>query len=333
MKIAIIKPTESPEPTGGVKVQGLMWKEGLESLGHQVDLIDFWKNYDWSGYDWIIILQFGGMFRTMVPIMRGLCKNLAIAPIIDPKWGYKKYKFFAKYWGFQKHFGLTSRFHDLYDRRSLFDIWLVRSEYEASYVEKCFDIDRNKICIVPLQVRVPFADTVPPKENFCFHASRLKSANKNVSRQIQAAIKYEYNLVLAGYLNGPEEYKWLESLIKGHDNIKYVGTLSEEELLNYYRRCKVFALPSTIEGVGMVALEAAANGAEIVLTNLGAPKDYFQGRAELVNPYSIDEIGQAVMKLLNEGKSQPELLSFMKTNYTSEACSKMLEDALVAHKI
>ena len=40
----------------------------------------------------------------------------------------------------------------------------------------------------------------------------------------------------------------------------------------------------------MVALEAAAQGAEIVLTNDGAPKDYYKGRAYLVNPKSVDEI-------------------------------------------
>ncbi len=328
MKIGIIKPTESVEPTGGVKVQGLMWRNGLQLLGHEVELIDFWKNYDWEQFDWIIILQFGGQFRTLAKLMRKVSKRLAIAPIIDPDWGYNKFKFFSKYWGFQKHLGLTSRFHDLYLNRELFDLWLVRSEFEASYVERCLDIDRSMIKIVPLQVRVPFAECFPEKEPFCFHASRLSSENKNVKRQIEAAVKYGYPLVLAGFLNGEEERRWLDSLIKDHDNIQYVGTLSEEELLTYYRRCKVFALPSITEGVGMVALEAAANGAEIVLTNDGAPKEYFDGRAELVNPFSVDEIGKAVVKLLQQGKSQPELLHFVKSKYSPEVCSKLLEKAL-----
>lgn len=328
MKIGLIKSTESVEPTGGVKVQGLMWKEGLENLGHEVVLVDFWQNYDWDSFDWIIIFEFGGQFRTMTNLMRKVSKKLACAPIIDPRWNHCKYKFFTKYWGFQKHFGLSSRFHDLFLNRNLFDLWLVRSEFEASYVEKCLDIDRSKIRIVPLQVRVPFVDEVGPKEGFCFHVSRLAAANKNVSRQIQAAIKYGYKLVLAGVLNGEDEYKWLHDMIDGHDNITYLGKLSEQELLSYYRKCKVFSLPSITEGVGMVALEAAANGAEIILTNDGAPKDYFKGRAELVTPTSVDEIGQAVQRLLKDGKSQPELLDFMKKNYSDLTCSKLLEKAL-----
>ena len=312
MKIGIIKPTESVEPTGGVKIQGLMWKDGLESLGHIVELIDFWRNYDWDSFDWIIILQFGGQFRTMTQLMRKVSHKLAIAPIIDPDWGYLKYKFFSKYWGFQKYLGLSSRFHDLYLNKELFDLWLVRSEFEASYVEKCLEIKREKIRIVPLQVRLPFSETVPQKENFCFHASRLAAENKNVERQIKAAIKYGYQLILAGFLNGEKEKEWIDKLIDGHDNIHYVGTLSEEMLIQYYRRCKVFSLPSLTEGVGMVALEAAANGAEIVLTNNGAPKDYFQGRAELVNPYSIDEIFCDVTKYLSLYKmTAKELVTMM----------------------
>lgn len=70
--------------------------------------------------------------------------------------------------------------------------------------------------------------------------------------------------------------------------------ISDEELISYYKRFKVLGLPRLLEGAGMVALEAAAFGAEIVLTKLGVPKKYWQGHAELVDPYNTDEIGLAV---------------------------------------
>jgi glycosyltransferase involved in cell wall biosynthesis len=186
----------------------------------------------------------------------------------------------------------------------------------------------KKIKIVPLSVRTPFAKQMLQKEDFVLHMSRLYSPNKNVRRLIEAAaIKYNFQLRLGGILNGEEEKRWLHSLIDGHDNIKYIGLLSEEDLVKWYSRCKVFALPSLVEGVGMVALEAAAQSAEIVLTNDGAPKDYYQGRAYLVNPRSVDEIGQACLQALKGGK-QPELLDFMHKHYTLEACTKQLIEAL-----
>ncbi len=328
MKIAIYKPTVSVSQVCGVKVQGKMWHDGLVALGHQVDLVNIWDDYDWDSYDWLIMMGYGGNFRDSSRAFSKLVKRLAIAPIIDPDCGYTKYKFYTKYWGNQKHLGLSSRFHDLYLNKDFYKLWLVRSDFEKSYVTKCLDIDESLIDLVPLQYRVPSCDTMPLKENFCFHASRLAASNKNVPRLVEAAKKYGFNLVLAGLLASEEEKQWLHNMIDGHDNIKYVGQLTDEELVSYYRKCKVFALPSITEGVGMVALEAAANGAEIVLTNDGGPKYYLKDHAEIINPYSVDDIGRAVMKLMERNVYQPALLDYMKNNFSAEACSKQLEKAL-----
>lgn len=328
MKIAIYKPTVSVSQVCGVKVQGKMWHDGLVALGHQVDLVNIWDDYDWDSYDWLIMMGYGGNFRDSSRAFSKLVKRLAIAPIIDPDCGYTKYKFYTKYWGNQKHLGLSSRFHDLYLNKDFYKLWLVRSDFEKSYVTKCLDIDESLIDLVPLQYRVPSCDTMPLKENFCFHASRLAASNKNVPRLVEAAKKYGFNLVLAGLLASEEEKQWLHNMIDGHDNIKYVGQLTDEELVSYYRKCKVFALPSITEGVGMVALEAAANGAEIVLTNDGGPKYYLKDHAEIINPYSVDDIGRAVMKLMERNVYQPALLDYMKNNFSAEACFKQLEKAL-----
>lgn len=328
MKIAIYKPTVSVSPVCGVKVQGKMWRDGLVALGHQVDLVNIWDDYDWDSYDWLIMMGYGGNFRDSSRAFSKLVKRLAIAPIVDPDCGYIKYKFYTKYWGNQKHLGLSSRFHDLYLNKDVYKLWLVRSDFEKSYVTKCLEIDESLIDLVPLQYRVPSCDTMPLKENFCFHASRLAASNKNVPRLVEAAKKYGFNLVLAGMLASAEEKQWLHNMIDGNANIKYVGQLTDEELLSYYRRCKVFALPSITEGVGMVALEAAANGAEIVLTNDGGPKYYLKDHAEIINPYSVDDIGRAVMKLMERNVYQPTLLDYMKNNFSAEACSKQLEKAL-----
>lgn len=328
MKIAIYKPTVSVSQVCGVKVQGKMWHVGLVALGHQVDLVNIWDDYDWDSYDWLIMMGYGGNFRDSSRAFSKLVKRLAIAPIIDPDCGYTKYKFYTKYWGNQKHLGLSSRFHDLYLNKDFYKLWLVRSDFEKSYVTKCLEIDESLIDLVPLQYRVPSCDTMPLKENFCFHASRLAASNKNVPRLVEAAKKYGFNLVLAGLLASEEEKQWLHNMIDGHDNIKYVGQLTDEELVSYYRKCKVFALPSITEGVGMVALEAAANGAEIVLTNDGGPKYYLKDHAEIINPYSVDDIGRAVMKLMERNVYQPALLDYMKNNFSAEACSKQLEKAL-----
>ena len=131
-------------------------------------------------------------------------------------------------------------------------------------------------------------------------------------------------------MNG-ESLTWLSSQISDAPNIEYVGRLSDEELFKYYQRAKVFALPSFVEGVGMVALESAVYGSEIVLTNIGAPKEYYDGRAVLVNPSDIDSIGKGVLEAMTSKNAQPELRDHILNNYSMQACSKQLENAFISH--
>lgn len=326
MKIGLIIPTASISPTGGVKIQGEMWKKGLEEQGHKCVMIDFWENNDWESFDAVIVISFGGFLRSFAKYFKRLCKKFVLAPIIDPRFSKPLYKLLVKHYGCQK-IGLSNQYHDLYLSAKYFDLFLARSQFEADYISYCLDVPKEKIKIVPLSVRTPFAEKMPQKEDFVLHMSRLYAANKNVKRLIESAIKYNFQLRLGGILNGENEKQWLHDLIDNHDNIKYIGLLSEEDLVKWYSRCKVFALPSLVEGVGMVALEAAGQGAEIVLTNNGAPKDYYQGRAYLVNPKSVDEIGQACLQALH-GDKQPELLEYVREHYSMEACTKQLIEAL-----
>lgn len=328
MNYIFVVPYQAISPTGGVKIQAEMWKNGLEKLGHNVTLADSWNIRPWSKFDAIVIFGFAPGLRTLINCLAKENPNIIIAPIIDPNMPDYIFKFFVKYWGSQKFLGLSSRFHDLWLAKHYPKLWLIRSDEERHYVNYCLEIPQEKIAKVPLHFRIPTIDYMPHKESFCFHASRLASKNKNVPRLITAAKKYGFNLKLAGYLIGESEHAWLESLIGDSTNIEYVGTLSEEKLLEFYKCAKVFALPSLQEGVGMVALEAAAYGCEIVLTKRGAPKEYYDGQALLVDPLSIDDIGKSIVKALNNGFSQPELQKYVQEKYSENSCMILLNKVI-----
>lgn len=337
MKIAIIMCGQAIEPGGGVRMQGLMWRDGLVALGHEVDLVNFWEAYDWKVYDAIIVLQMVGQFGPALKVLSMNNPNVYFAPILDPgpSATIKRYHFLAKTMNSLRNsrigriLHLSSPFMDFYQYKNYAKGILVRSKQETEYVSKCFDVSLDKISIVPLSLRFTPLDKMPKeKENFCLHVSRLASPNKNVERLVLAAKKYSFNLKLIGYLHGDAEKQWMKSLIGDANNIEYVGSLNDDELKEYYSRAKVFALPSYVEGVGMVAMEAASYGCEIVLTNMGAPKDYYDGMAELVDPFSVDEIGIAVLKCLKDGKSQPRLMEYIKKEYSLESCSRKLQAAI-----
>ena len=337
MKIAIILCGQAVEPGGGVRMQGLMWRDGLVALGHKVDLVNFWETYDWKAYNAIIVLQMVGQFGPILKLISQNNPNVFFAPILDPgpDATIKRYRFLSKTMNSVRKsrigriLHISSDFMDFYENKKYAKGFLTRSKQETEYVSKCFDIPMDKISIVPLSLRFSPLEKMPEgKENFCLHVSRLASPNKNVERLVQAAKKYSFNLKLVGYLHGDGEKQWMKSLIGGANNIEYVGALDDKELKDYYRRAKVFALPSYVEGVGMVAMEAASYGCEVVLTNMGAPKDYYNGLAELVNPFSVDEIGMAILKCLKGGKSQPRLMEYIKEEYSLESCSRKLQAAI-----
>ena len=327
MNIAIIQSTEAVAKNGGVRVQGVMWGAGLKGLGHHVDLINFWENHEWNDYDAIIVLAVGQMFPAIVNHLNKCHVNIVIAPILDPTVSIKRFKFMYKYWNF-RFLRLYTQEYFRHRGMNLGNWYLARSVFEKTYISEVFNIPKDRISVVPLSFRTEPINYFPDKMNFCFHASRLYDRGKNVERLILAAKKYNFRLVLAGFLHGDVEKKWLCNLIDGAPNIEYVGVLTDSELIEFYKKAKVFALPSFVEGVGMVALEAASYGCEIVLTKLGAPKEYYDGQAVLVDPKSIDEIGESIVKCLSDGYAQPKLQKFVLEKYSLRECSIQLEKAL-----
>lgn len=329
MNIGLILPHVAFTYYAGIPVQGRFWKEGLETLGHHVYLLNNWDKFDLESLDYLIILGQGIFITDIVNSYKRYPKiKIVSAPIIDWHKSLFEFKMRCKYFGWHKG-GFIKPLHELYEVRDKIDFFLARSEFERNVIVKGLDVNPSKVKVVPISLRFKDAPVVDysQKEDFCLHVSRLRDLGKNVPRLVEAAKKYGFNLKLAGTLHGKDK-KWLNDLIAGADNIEYLGRLSDEDLIEVYKRTKVFALPSIVEGVGMVALEAAIYGAEVVLTNIGGPKEYYNGRAVLVNPYDVDSIGKGIMEAFENKKAQPELREYVLENYTLQACSKKLEAAL-----
>ena len=184
IRIAIIVPFANVFYSGGVTVQGRMWKEGLEELGNIVDLVDNWGKFDWDTYDYIIILGNGKLLLDYMFLLRGFKHPQIIsAPIIDYHKSFFSFVLRSRYFG-SVRLKINKPFHDLYYCRNMFDFYLVRSEYESRFIEKGFHIDIKKIYKLPLNFRTPMRYLknidFEKKENFCFHSSRLGSPGKNV---------------------------------------------------------------------------------------------------------------------------------------------------------
>lgn len=314
-------------PTNGVVSQALTWKNGLEELGHKVVLINPWDKYDWRKIDAYIIYGFSVYSCEFISILSTVNTNIYVAPILDPDYPVSALKIYSR-WGSSK-LRLTNPFYSFRKIKDKVKGVLVRSEFEKKFLVKGFGFKEEQCAVIPLSCGVEKSKIdFSSKENFCLHISLLCDKRKNVKRLIDASKKYNFQLVLAGKLRNDKEKELLYSWIDGAENIKYLGYISEEEKINLYRKAKVFALPSTNEGVGIVALEAAAYGCDIVVTKLGGPHEYYNKMAKIIDPYNTDEIGRSVIELLSGETYQPELSDYIHRNYSIESISNKLISTL-----
>ncbi len=325
MKIAYLLPsfTIISGSAGGVKMQAMQWRDLMRGLGHEVVEISEWGNYDWKTFDIVHFFYFGFSYITIYQNLKQRFPHLKFvcSPIIDsylPTWVYKLLSFMKiprlKIW---------CELATLREYKNLFDVFLVRSEYEKKYLVKGLSICPEKIEKIPLSGRFASEENFDHKESFCLHVSRNDDSGKNVSRLVDAAIKYKFKLVLAGKCSESFRQKLLRKRgVAGL--IEILGRVSDDRLKDLYSRAKVFALPSIREGVGLVALEAASYGCDIVITNIGGPKEYFLPYAIAVNPRSVDEIGMAVKKFLDGETFQPELKKQISSRVSEERVKNML---------
>ena len=309
----------------GSKMQAEIWADELIRKGHQVDRISPWGHYDWKSYDVVHVFGFGLWNYDMIHWGSKMNPNFVFSPIIDtntPMWQYR----LVTHLGWDK-LRLFSQNYALRKLKSDIKLFLARSEYEADYLLRGYGIEREKISIVPLSYREIRYDATIPKEPFCLFVGTMTQPRKNVPRLIEAARKYGFNLKLVGNKGNAQSEAHLRQLAGGSPNIEIVGFVSDDELFSLYNRAKVFALPSLNEGVGLVALEAAMHGCNIVITQLGGPKEYYASdKVQLVDPKSVDSIGTAVMRAMTDNTSQPWLRNMLAEKNNVSACvDKLVE--------
>ncbi len=119
------------------------------------------------------------------------------------------------------------------------------------------------------------------------------------ARLLRANPQFPHSLVLAG------KETWFadrvhavarESGVAGR--IRFLGFVTDAELLQLYNACDVFVFPSFYEGFGLPALESMACGRAVVCSNAAALPEVVDGAALLFEPNAIDDMARAIADLL-----------------------------------
>jgi glycosyltransferase involved in cell wall biosynthesis len=91
------------------------------------------------------------------------------------------------------------------------------------------------------------------------------------------------------------------------DDIVFTGYVPDSVVAGLYARCSVFVYPSLYEGFGLPVLEAMACGAATVTSKVSSLPEVAGDAALLVDPYSIEELSNAIAQVLEDPTVRDDL--------------------------
>lgn len=132
-------------------------------------------------------------------------------------------------------------------------------------------------------------------KDFVFCVGRFET-RKNQLMLLKALEDSELTVVLAsGGFSYQPEYDAAVRSFKRKGRTIILDRVSAEMLSSAYAACRIHVLPSWYELPGLVSLEAAAHGKNIVVTRTGTSADYLGSKAFYCQPWDPDSIYAAIM--------------------------------------
>jgi len=140
---------------------------------------------------------------------------------------------------------------------------------------------------------VLFVSTIEPRKN----VPTLLMAYRQLLDNYHADV----NLVLAGEKGWlfDEVFALVEKLgLK--ERVRFLGSVSPEELLGLYNAAHLLVHPAFYEGFGLPPLEAMACGTPIVVSNTSSLPEVVGDAALLVEPTDVDGMAVAIWRLISD---------------------------------
>jgi glycosyltransferase involved in cell wall biosynthesis len=144
------------------------------------------------------------------------------------------------------------------------------------------------------------------KKRYLLSIGRLEEHQKHFSMLISAFKLllnkgYELELVIVG--NGPdkEAYRKYASRLNVENHIHFLTNASDSNLDILYSECELFVLPSRLEGLPLVLLEAMNRGKPIVATKVGGiPEVVEEGSNGILVRSNYNDLASGIEEILSE---------------------------------
>ncbi|PHM58615.1 glycosyltransferase [Xenorhabdus sp. KK7.4] len=150
---------------------------------------------------------------------------------------------------------------------------------------------------------------------------------------IKAIKGLPYKLVIVGKPS-PNSLSYYEKCKKeAGENVIFIEHVSQEELASLYKVCKSHALISWMETPGLSSLEAGVMKSNLLITDRGDTRFYFEDLATYCEPGDIKSIKEGIINVM-ESEINPELKKRIESNFTwQKTAIQTLEGYNMALKI
>ena len=135
---------------------------------------------------------------------------------------------------------------------------------------------------------------------------------KNIVRLIEAFAKLKnesLELVIVGKKGW--QYKEIFDAPKKFEvdgKVRFLDSVSDDELSSFYKNAEFFILPSLYEGFGLPVIEAMSYGCPVITSNISSLPEAGGDAALYVDPNSVTDIASKMQKLLNDEELKKELI-------------------------
>lgn len=227
------------------------------------------------------------------------------------------------------------------------------SEFTKKDIVKNYGINPEKIVVTPLgydnEVFKPVnnkqkiksaLEKYAIKKVFIIYIGTIQP-RKNLVRLIEAFSRVgggqdfrgeSLQLVIVGKTTEEGRKGWMfEDILKAprqmgiEEKVNFTGFVPVEELPSLLSGATAFILPSLWEGFGIPVLEAFACGTPVITSNVSSLPEVVGEAGLLVNPYSLDQIEQAIRTVTTDKKLRTKLSKLglnQAKKFSWEKCAK-----------
>jgi glycosyltransferase involved in cell wall biosynthesis len=173
-------------------------------------------------------------------------------------------------------------------------VLLPNSESELERIKDDFNVACKSV-IVPNAIDTRLFNYDPEQEKkgvLC--VARIEGV-KNQLNLIKAIKETDLILTIIGKAAPNHSSYFEECKEEANHQVLFIDHISQEKLIEHYKKAKVHAMVSWFETTGLSSLEAAACGCNPVISDKGDQREYFRDEVFYCNPNSVDSIRDALL--------------------------------------